>query len=81
MNSWLTIGQEDAKALEFFRGEGNEIIELAPEVQYRAHELGQKWADEQAADNEWFARVLESQREFADLWKGANRYRNVQTRD
>jgi len=81
MNSWLTIGQEDAKALEFFRSEGNEIIELAPEVQYRAHELGQEWAAEQAQDNEWFARVLESQREFADLWKDANRYRNVQTRD
>jgi TRAP-type mannitol/chloroaromatic compound transport system substrate-binding protein len=81
MNSWLTIGQEDAKALEFFESEGNEIIELAPEVQYRAHELGQAWADEQAEENEWFARVLESQREFADLWKGANRYRNVQTRD
>ncbi len=81
MNSWLTIGQEDAKALEFFQGEGNEIIELAPEVQYRAHELGQAWADEQAQDNEWFARVLQNQREFAELWKGANRYRNVQTRD
>src|SRR5690606_31878199 len=26
INSWLTIGQEDAKALAFYRNEGNEII-------------------------------------------------------
>ncbi|WP_208539143.1 TRAP transporter substrate-binding protein DctP [Algihabitans albus] len=81
MNSWLTIGQEDAKALAFLRSEGNEIIELAPEVQYRAHELGLAWAKEQAADNQRFARVLESQTAFAELWKDARRYRNVRTKD
>ena len=42
MNSWLTIGQEDAKALDFFRQQGNEIIELDPEVQYQAREIGRK---------------------------------------
>ncbi|MEX0760387.1 MAG: TRAP transporter substrate-binding protein DctP [Tistlia sp.] len=78
MNSWLTIGQEDAKALAFYREEGNEIIELAPEVQYKAHEMGIKWAEKQAEGNEWFARVLESQLAFEDLWKDASRYRNVQ---
>ena len=81
MNSWLTIGQEDAKAIEFFRHQGNEIIELDPEVQYAAHDAGIAWAEEKAKDNEWFARVLESQKEFAELWKGANKYRNVQTRE
>ena len=30
MESWLTIGQEDAKALAFFREQGNEVIELDP---------------------------------------------------
>lgn len=80
IDSWLTIGQEDAKALDFFRSEGNEIIELSPEVQYRAHELGQEWAAEQAEDNAWFARVLETQRAFAELWADANRYRNVLTK-
>lgn len=81
MDSWLTIGQEDAKALEFFREQGNEIIELDPEVQYAAHDAGIAWAEEKAKDNEWFARVLQSQQEFAELWKDASKYRNVQTRD
>lgn len=81
MDSWLTIGEEDAKALRFYREQGNEIIELAPEVQYRAHEAGIAWAEEKAKDNPWFARVLKSQMDFADLWKDAGRYRNVKTRE
>jgi TRAP-type mannitol/chloroaromatic compound transport system substrate-binding protein len=80
MDSWLTIGQEDAKALEFFREQGNEVIELSPEVQYEAREAGLKWAEEIATENDWFKRVLESQKEFADLWKDSNRYRNVKVR-
>lgn len=80
MNSWLTIGQEDAKALDFYREQGNEIIELDPEVQYQAREIGQEWAEGVAAENEWFKRVLESQKEFEELWKDASRYRNVKQR-
>jgi TRAP-type mannitol/chloroaromatic compound transport system substrate-binding protein len=80
MNSWLTIGQEDAKALRFYREEGNEIIELDPEVQYAAREAGLAWAEGKAADNEWFARVLASQKEFSELWSEASSYRNVRVR-
>ncbi|RIA47669.1 TRAP transporter substrate-binding protein DctP [Dichotomicrobium thermohalophilum] len=80
MDSWLTIGQEDAKALAFFREQGNEVIELDPEVQYEAREAGLAWAEEKAAENDWFKRVLESQKEFADLWKDSGRYRNVKVR-
>jgi TRAP-type mannitol/chloroaromatic compound transport system substrate-binding protein len=75
--SWLRIGQEDAKALEFYRQQGNEIIDLEPEVQYTARRVGLEWADKQAEGNEWFARVLKSQKEFEELWKDAARYRNV----
>lgn len=75
--SWLRIGQEDAKALEFFKQQGNEIIELEPEVQFEARRVGQKWAEGQAQKNEWFARVLKSQEEFQELWADAHRYRNV----
>ena len=80
INSWLTIGMEDAKALEFYREQGNEIIELDPEVQYQAREAGLNWAEGVAEENEWFRRVLESQKEFAELWSEANKYRNVKTR-
>lgn len=80
MNSWLTIGQEDAKALDFFREKGNEIIELDPEVQYQAREIGLAWAEKTAEGNEWFRRVLDSQKQFEDLWKDAPRYRTVKQR-
>jgi len=80
LNSWLTIGQEDAKALEVYRENGNEIIELDAEVQIAAREAGLSWAEDQAEGNDWFARVLEHQKEFAELWKDANSYRNVKTR-
>jgi TRAP-type mannitol/chloroaromatic compound transport system substrate-binding protein len=80
LNSWLTIGQEDAKALDFFRKQGNEIIELDADVQFTAREIGLKWAEEQAAQNEWFKKVLASQKEFEALWADAPRYRNVKIR-
>ncbi len=80
INSWLTIGQEDAKALAFFREQGNEIVELDPEVQYAAREAGLAWAETKAAENAWFKRVLDDQKVFAGLWTGANRYRTVKVR-
>ena len=80
INSWLTIGMEDAKALEFYREQGNEIIELDPEVQYEAREAGLEWAEAIAKDNEWFAKVLDSQKAFDELWKDAGKYRTVKVR-
>jgi TRAP-type mannitol/chloroaromatic compound transport system substrate-binding protein len=79
LESWLTIGQEDAKALQFFREQGNEIIELDAEVQIEARAAGLAWAEGVAAQNPWFARVLESQTAFDELWRDAGRYRNVKT--
>lgn len=81
LNSWLTIGQNDAKALAFFREQGNEIIELDPEVQYEAHDAGIAWAEKIAADNPWFKKVMDSQSSFAELWKNADSYRKVKARD
>jgi TRAP-type mannitol/chloroaromatic compound transport system substrate-binding protein len=78
--SWLKIGQEDAKALDFYREQGNEIIDLDPEVQYEAHRIGKEWAATQAQKSEWFARVLKSQQEFEKLWADADRYRNVKVK-
>jgi TRAP-type mannitol/chloroaromatic compound transport system substrate-binding protein len=77
--SWLRIGQEDAKALEFYRKAGNEITELSEEVQVRAKKAGIEWAQKQAQGNPWFAKVLKHQMEFEALWKDAARYRNVKS--
>lgn len=77
IESWMRTGHEDAQALQFYRDQGQEIIELDEEVQTAARQLGLEWAEEQAAENEWFARTWESQREFEQLWRDADRYRRL----
>ena len=82
-DSWLTIGQEDAKALDFYRKAGNTITELDAEVQYATRKIGLDWADKTARENKypWFARVHKSQRDFDVLWKGADSWRKVKVKD
>lgn len=75
--TWTRIGQEDAKALDFYRKQGNEIIVLDAAVQRRAKKLAIAWAQEQAKTNAWFDKVLKSQIAFEKLWKDAAFYRNV----
>lgn len=75
--SWTRVGHEDAKALQFFRDAGNEIIELNAEVQQRVKNKAVAWGKEQAKDNEWFKKAYESQLAYEELWKDAKRYRNV----
>ena len=77
LESWMRIGQEDAKALQFYKDHGNEIIELEPAVQKRAKELAVAWAEKQAENNAWFDKILKNQMAFEDLWKNAASYRNV----
>ena len=75
--TWTRIGNEDAKALDYYREAGNEIIELDKAVQVEVKKLAREWAVEQGKDNPWFAKAWESQQEFEELWKDAARYRNV----
>jgi TRAP-type mannitol/chloroaromatic compound transport system substrate-binding protein len=77
--TWTRIGHEDAKALEFYRKAGNEIIELDDKVQIETKKMALAWAQKQAKDNPWFDKVLKSQMEFEALWKDAARYRNVKS--
>ncbi|MBT6093934.1 MAG: TRAP transporter substrate-binding protein DctP [Rhodospirillaceae bacterium] len=77
LESWMTVGHEDAKALGFYRAQGNEIIVLDPAVQKKGKALGVAWAQEQAKTNPWFDKVLKSQIAFEKLWKDAAHYRNV----
>ena len=76
--SWTRIGQEDAKSLDVYKKAGNEIIELDARgpVQGRARSPI-KWADEQAAKDAWFKKVLDSQRDFEKMWANADDYRKV----
>lgn len=79
LEGWMRVGHEDAKAYKFYKAEGNEFVELDVEVQKEAKRLGMEWAEKQAADNEWFKKVYDSQKAFTELWKDAHRYRNVRT--
>jgi TRAP-type mannitol/chloroaromatic compound transport system substrate-binding protein len=80
--SWLRIGQEDAKALDFYKKAGNEIIELDAEVQYAARKIGLDWADKTAKEgkHKWFARVHKSLQDFDTQWKNAESWRKVKVR-
>jgi TRAP-type mannitol/chloroaromatic compound transport system substrate-binding protein len=75
--SWTKIGHGDAKALDFYRKQGNEVIVLDASVQKKGKQLGLAWAKEQAKSNPWFDKVLKSQLAFEALWKDAAHYRNV----
>lgn len=75
--TWIRIGNEDAKALDFFKKAGNEIIELDPEVQREARKIGLAWANKTAQGNPWFAKVLKSQIDFEKEWEGAEKWRNI----
>jgi len=75
--TWTRIGHEDAKALDFYKKQGNEVIVLDAAVQNKAKKLGVAWAKEQAKTNAWFDKVLKSQLAFEALWKEATHYRNV----
>lgn len=75
--SWTRIGHEDAKALEFYRSQGNEIIELSADVQQNVKKTAMEWAAVQSAENPWFKKAYDSQLAYEDLWKDASRYRNV----
>ena len=75
--SWTRIGHEDAKALDFYKKQGNEIIVLDAAVQKKAKGLAIAWAKKQAETNPWFDKVLKSQIAFEALWKDAAHYRNV----
>ena len=79
---WLKVGQEDAKALEFYKKAGNTIIELAPEVQYAGRKIGLDWAEKIAKEGKYpaFAKVFQSQKEMDALWKGAAAWRTVKVK-
>ncbi|HJP20741.1 MAG TPA: TRAP transporter substrate-binding protein DctP [Alphaproteobacteria bacterium] len=74
---WTKVGHEDAKALDFYRKAGNEIIELDESVQKEVKKMAVKWGDDQAAKNPWFAKVWNAQKAYGVLWKDAARYRNT----
>jgi TRAP-type mannitol/chloroaromatic compound transport system substrate-binding protein len=77
LESWTRFGHEDAKALDHYRQAGNQIFVLDDAFQAEAKKAAKVWAEAQAKDNDWFARVWKSQQDFEALWKDAPLYRDL----
>ena len=60
-------------AVAEMREHGNEFLQLSPEFIKAGNEAAAKWADEQAAENEWFKKAYDHRRGFQDAieshWK------------
>ena len=77
MKVYHETGHEDASAYNFYEESGNEIVVVDDEVIAKSQELAQAWADKNSAElGGWFAKVLEDQRAYKELWKNAHKYRD-----
>lgn len=74
-DTWLASSFADLEAYQELVDGPNELIELDQSFIDAIYEETTKWEDEYAADNEWFARVLESQRSFKDSMSNWSEYR------
>ena len=64
LDSWTRYPYRDIAALEVMRSAGNEVVILDSEFIHAANRAADEWADEQAAENVWFKRVLQHRRAF-----------------
>ena len=74
-DSWLASSYADLEAYQELVDGPNEIVQLDQSFIDAIYEETRKWEDENAESNEWFARVLESQREFKASMTNWQQYR------
>ena len=74
-DTWLASSFADLDAYQALVEGPNEIVELDQSFIDAIYEETAKWEDEYAAENEWFARVLESQRTFKNDMSSWSEYR------
>lgn len=74
-DSWLASSYADLEAYQTLVDGPNEIVQLDPSFIEAIYEETRAWEDEHAEDNEWFARVLESQRDFKHSMQTWQQYR------
>ncbi|GGW46064.1 TRAP transporter substrate-binding protein DctP [Vreelandella hamiltonii] len=73
--TWLASSFADLDAYQELVDGPNEIIELDQSFIDAIYAETELWEDEYAAANEWFARVLESQRDFKNDMNNWSQYR------
>lgn len=64
--SWSAGANADLSAFKEMSEGDNEIVHLDPDFMETIEEATNKWEDEQAEENKWFARVLNSLRDFEE---------------
>lgn len=74
-DTWLASSFADLEAYQALVNGPNEIVELDQSFIDAIYEETTKWENEYAAENEWFARVLESQRTFKNDMNSWSEYR------
>jgi len=74
LDAMLELNHNDAPAFEEF-AQTNEIIDLNEEFKEAARKATAEWAEKQASDNEWFARVWNHQQAYAKAFANSGRYR------
>ena len=74
IDAMLTINHNDAPVFEEFT-KSNKVLDLNEEFKEAARKATAAWADKQASDNEWFARVWKHQQDYAKSFANVARYR------
>lgn len=68
LNSWLQYAQNDLEAFQVLENsEQNEIVQLDDEFLEAARQASEEWAEPLVEENEWFARVYESQKAYEEM--------------
>jgi TRAP-type mannitol/chloroaromatic compound transport system substrate-binding protein len=77
MKVYQETGHEDASSYKFYEESGNEIVVVDDEVIAKTQELAKAWADKNSSElGGWFAKILDNQRAYQQLWKNAGKYRD-----
>lgn len=74
-DSWLASSFADLDAYQELIDGPNEMVQLDQSFIDAIYEETEKWENKYAAENEWFARVLESQRSFEESMSRWPEYR------
>ena len=74
LDATMTINHDDAPVFEEFV-KSNEVVDVDQAFRDAATQATAEWAAEQAANNEWFAKVWDHQQAYARLFANSHRYR------
>ena len=76
LDAQMYVGTKDVPAFVSLLKNGfNEIVEVDDNFKAAAKKATEEWADKQAKENKWFAKVWNHQQEFAKNWALAQGYR------